>query len=156
MKARTLIMMAAVVLLITGCKSSTSSYASYETECLGIELDGSQRLRAWGHGRHRKPTMQQAAKNAISDVIFKGIRGGNGGCEIRPLIYEANAREKYEDYFNEFFSDNGDYKKYMTLKGAPLRSRVKEFNSAGRRFGVVVIVQRKALQEHLKADGIIK
>lgn len=156
MKKTFVTIMAAAALLFSGCQTSTSSYAGYETECLGIELDGSQKLRAWGQGRHRQQAMQQAAKNAISDVIFKGIRGGSGGCDVKPLVYEANARDKYEDYFNRFFSDNGDYTRYMTLKGAPLRSRVKEFNSTGRRFGVVVVVQRTALREHLKSDGIIK
>lgn len=156
MKKNIIIAIATVAAILTGCQTSTSSYTSYETECLGIELDGSQKLRAWGQGRHRQQAMQQAAKNAISDVIFNGIRGGNGGCNVKPLVFEANAREKHEDYFNRFFSDNGDYRNYMTLKSAPVRSRVKEFNATGRRFGVVVTVQRKALQDKLKADGIIK
>ena len=156
MKKKLYTILAAITLILTGCQTSKSSYASYETECIGIELDGSQKLRAWGQGRHRQQAMQQAAKNAISDVIFKGIRGGNGGCNVKPLVYEANAREKYEEYFNEFFSDNGAYRNYISIKDAPLRSRVKDFNNNGRRFGVVVTVQRTALQQHLKKDGIIK
>lgn len=156
MKKTLITIVAATTLLLSGCQTSTSSYASYETECLGISLDGSQKLRAWGQGRHRQQAMQQAAKNAMSDVIFNGIRGGSGGCSVKPLVTEANAREKHEEYFNRFFSDQGDYRNYMSLKGAPIRSRVKEFNSNGRRFGVVVTVQRTALQQKLKNDGIIK
>ena len=156
MKKKLYTILAAITLILTGCQTSTSSYASYETECIGIELDGSQKLRAWGQGRHRQQAMQHAAKNAISDVIFKGIRGGNGGCKVQPLEYVANASENYQEYFNELFSENGAYRNYISIKDAPLRSRVKDFNNNGRRFGVVVTVQRTALQQHLKKDGIIK
>lgn len=49
-------------------------------------------------------------KNAVWTVIFDGIREGVAGCNMRPLVTEANARERYEDYFNTFFADGGDYK----------------------------------------------
>ena len=43
---------------------------NYETECLGVELDGSQTLRAWGSGRNRSDAVEQAKKNGIRDVMF--------------------------------------------------------------------------------------
>ena len=41
-----------LLLILAGCssKKSVSSYHSFESECLGVELDGSETLRAWGRG----------------------------------------------------------------------------------------------------------
>ena len=84
-------------LILVGCKTATStaSFVSYETECLGVEQDGSQTLRAWGEGRNKADAVEQANKNAVRDVIFKGIRAGKADCNMRPLVTEVNAKEKY-------------------------------------------------------------
>ena len=44
-----------LLLILAGCssKKSVSSYHSFESECLGVELDGSETLRAWGRGKNR-------------------------------------------------------------------------------------------------------
>ena len=86
------------------CSSKKSIAANYSnpTECLGVELDGSQTLKAWGNGRNRQDAVDQAKKNAIRDVIFKGIRDGKSECNTKPLVFEVNAQDKYEDYFNVF------------------------------------------------------
>ena len=52
-------------------KKSVSSYHSFESECLGVELDGSETLRAWGRGKNRTDAIEQAKKNAVRDVLFK-------------------------------------------------------------------------------------
>ena len=96
-------------------------------------------------------------KNALNDVIFKGIRSGNELCNTKPLIFEANAREKYEDFFNFFFSENGDYKKFVTDdEGGRRLNRTKELSKREKKFGIVVMVYRPQLKEYLKSNGIIK
>ena len=84
-------------------QTTTSAYYEYDAECLGVELDGSQTLRIWGVGRNKKDAVEQAKKNAVRTVLFKGIHGGLSGCNTKPVILEVNAEEKYEDYFNAFF-----------------------------------------------------
>lgn len=69
---------------------------------MGVELDGSQTLRVLGYGRNRSDAKEQAMKNAVWAVVFDGIREGVSGCNMRPLVTEVNARERYEDYFNVF------------------------------------------------------
>ena len=77
-------------------QKKTAGYYAYKTECLGVELDGSQTLKAWGNGRNRADAVEQAKKNAMRDVIFKGIREGKQECNQKPLIFEVNAEEKHE------------------------------------------------------------
>ena len=95
-----------LLLILAGCssKKSVSSYHSFESECLGVELDGSETLRAWGRGKNRTDAIEQAKKNAVRDVLFKGVVAGSRECSVRPLITEVNAQERYASYFNDFFS----------------------------------------------------
>lgn len=68
-----------LLLILAGCssKKSVSSYHSFESECLGVELDGSETLRAWGRGKNRTDAIEQAKKNAVRDVLFKGVVAGS-------------------------------------------------------------------------------
>ena len=108
------------VIMFSGCWTSnpqqriSARYTdSFETECIGVELDGSQTLRVWGNGRFRVDAVEQAYKNAVRDVLFKGITKGRGGCNMKPVITEVNAQEKYAEYFNRFFEDGGAYQEFL-------------------------------------------
>lgn len=134
-------------------------YYTYETECMGVELDGSQTLKAWGNGRNRIDAIEQAKKNAIRDVLFKGITDGKPECNKKPVIFEVNAHEKYEDYFNVFFADGGAYKEFISKKdGSDLHLQVfKDRKQSGDQetYGVVIRVLRAQLKARMKADNII-
>ena len=73
------------MLNFTSCKpqKKIAGNYTYETECMGIEMDGSQTLKAWGYGKNRIDAVEQAKKNAVRDVLFKGIRNGKTECNIR-------------------------------------------------------------------------
>ncbi|MBQ3657977.1 MAG: hypothetical protein II956_14245 [Bacteroidales bacterium] len=133
-----------------------AQFTKYETECLGVEGDGSQTLRAWGTGRNRSDAVEQAKKNAVYDVLFKGIRAGSSECNQKPLIPEVNARERYEDYFDLFFADGGEYTKFVSVADEKLFSKDKSKNKNGAQFGVTVRVLRAELKAQLKSDGLIK
>lgn len=157
------IFIAAFLLLVSvsSCRkdtviSSQGAFYSFETECLGTELDGSQTVRAWGAGSNKADAVEQARKNALRDVIFKGVTAGSSGCSSRPLILEVNAQEKYEFYFNKFFADGGEYEKYATSEDENKTSRIKAKNSTQTNYGVVVRVKRAELRQHLIDDNIIK
>lgn len=123
--------------------------------CMGVELDGSQTLRVQGYGRNRADAKEQAMKNAVWAVIFDGIREGSGGCNVRPLVTEVNASERYEDYFNIFFADDGEYKKYVTLRDTKKRSGGKAKDKLGYSYDLTVTVLRPQLKARLKADNLI-
>lgn len=130
-------------------------YARSSIRCLGVELDGSQTLRVQGYGRNRSDAKEQAMKNAVWAVIFDGIREGAQGCNMRPLVTEVNAKERYEDYFNLFFSDNGEYKKYVSLRDTKKRSGGRSKDKLGYAYDLTIRVLRAELKARLKADNLI-
>ena len=123
--------------------------------CLGVELDGSQTLRVLGYGRNKKDAKEQAMKNAVWAVIFDGIREGSQGCNMRPLITEISARDRHEDYFNKFFSDGGDYKKFVTSSDTKKNSAKKKKDKLGYSYEMTVRVLSPKLKSHLMRDNII-
>lgn len=150
------------IVMVAGCNPQRhlSGNYTFKTECMGVELDGSQTLKGWGDGRNRTDAIEQAKKNAVRDVIFVGISDGKSDCNIKPIIFEVNAQEKYQDYFNKFFADGGPYKEFTSeTDGSRYHIEViKERKQAGsqEKYGVVVRVLRADLVARLKTDGIIK
>ena len=143
-------------LAITCAEAQTQQvYARSSIRCLGVELDGSQTLRVQGYGRNRSDAKEQAMKNAVWAVIFDGIRDGVEGCNMRPLVTEVNAKERYEDYFNLFFADNGEYKKYVSLRDTKKRSGGRSKDKLGYAYDLTIRVLRAELKARLKADNVI-
>lgn len=136
--------------------STNSAYYNSDTECLGVELDGSQTLRVWATGRNKTDAIEQCKKNAVNEVIFKGIQSGNGGCSNKPLIMEVNAKEKYEYYFNVFFKDDGEYLKYISMEDTRTLTKKRLRREEQVKYGLTVRVLRAELQARLIQDGIIK
>ena len=148
--------------LFIGCSSPQKNIAgnyTHKTECLGLELDGSQTLKAWGNGRNRLDAVEQAKKNAVNEVLFNGIYEGKQDCDKRPLLLEVNARQNHDDYFNLFFADGGEYKNYVSLKDERIFQKVSRDRKGAREsvtHGIVVRVLRSELKKKLIQDGIIK
>lgn len=130
-------------------------YPRAEVKCMGVELDGSQTLRVQGYGRNRSDAKEQAMKNAVWAVVFDGVRDGAAGCDMRPLVTEANARERYADYFNIFFADNGEYRKYVSMRDTKRGSGVKAKDKLGYSYNLTVRVLRPELKSRLEADSVI-
>lgn len=141
-------------------QTTTSAYYNYDVECLGVELDGSQTLRIWGVGKNKKDAVEQAKKNAVRVVVFKGIQEGISGCNTKPIIFEVNAEEKYEDYFNIFFKDGGDYLKYVSMKdekrdGIFRKDKDKEKSQHFVKYGITVRILRSELKKRFENDNIL-
>lgn len=151
-----------VILLLLVCGVGLSVHAQtipvynrYQIACLGTELDGSQTLRVVGYGRNRADAKEQAMKNAVWAVVFDGVREGTQGCNLRPLVTEVNARERYEEYFNRFFADGGDYKNYVSLRDTKKRSADRMKDKVGYSYEMTIRVMRSELKARLKADNVI-
>ena len=133
-------------------RRQNSGVKEFEAECLGVEGDGSQTIRAYGFGKDKDDAVEQAQKNAVYAVIFKGITKGSG-CNMKPLLTEVNAREKYEDYFD---NDDGPFEDFVSMADERMFGREDTRNALGRRYAVVVRVLRSELRMKLKEDGILK
>ena len=116
-------------------------------------LDGSVVVRAWGQGSSRSEAMEQAKKNALRDVIFKGLKKGQ--CNFKPLLFEVNAQEKYENYFNHFFG-SGEYTQFLKMDVTKMGSGVKAKSQTRDSYAVVVRILRADLEKKLIADNILK
>ena len=163
MNLKSFLLLAVSFLMLSGlwsCKTPTvieNEYgsANFKTECIGVDPDGSLMLRTWGNGINKDKAIEQAKRKAVETVIFTGLTSNNEQYKYRPLVTEVNARDRYEDFFSAFFSNNGAYKEFVKLE-EKRTSRIKASNSSMEAWGVVVILDRNALKQHLAAYGVIK
>lgn len=158
MKTKLISFICALAFATAGMAQSTSvaAYTTNTLECLGTELDGSQTIRVSGIGRTRANSREQCRKNAVWAVIFKGVTGGIGNCNMRPLINEPNAEEKYEDYFNAFFTDKGEYLNYCSMEDNKKFSQKKAKAKTHANYTYTVRVLRPKLRQKLIEDGVLK
>jgi endonuclease I len=150
---------ALLILLISSCKTSSYANYDYKSKCLGSELDGSQTIKAWGKGSSRKDAVEQAKKNAVRDVVFKGIQDDLQGCKLKPILLEINAEEKYQTYFNTFFTDGGEFTKFVSLKDERISNQIIREKVSGKDYSVysvVVRVKNEDLKNKLIKDQILK
>lgn len=156
-----------VVLIVVLSSCTTLNYQQmnagnypFKTECLGVELDGSATLKAWGNGRNRFDALAQAKKNAVNDILFKGILDGSSECNSKPLVNEVNAREKYDEFFNSFFADKGgNYQNFISMRDerTDVAVKGKQFNNKGGvTYSCIVMVKRSELKMYLIKNGILK
>lgn len=132
--------------------------SNHPTICEGTELDGSQMVRAFGKGKTARDAKKQLEKNAMRDVLFHGIREGVEGCEVAPLINDPSARDKHKKYFNRFFSDGGQYKRYVKLNDSPKHSTKRYKGGDGDKeklWTKIVTINMYKMEKELKREGII-
>ena len=150
------ILLLAATLLLCAC-GTAQNIATLPPECLASELDGSLTILVTGSGRNKGDAQEQARKNAVSIVLFDGIRKNNAQpYQAKPLLLEVNARERHQDYFDIFFADGGEYKKYVSNEDTrPLSTeKSKDRHEVHVRLAVRVLVPQ--LRQRMKNDGIIK
>lgn len=145
----------------SSCKSNKEisapvSYMNLNTTCLNANPDGSVVLRAWGNGASKGVAVEEAKRTAVYDIIFKGIRSGAGYKSVEtPLLNVPNAYEKYQDYFEPFFSNGGEYLKFVKEEQGKSQ-RLKNESAYRQGYGVIVVVNVASLRQQLKKDGVLK
>ncbi|MBR1809276.1 MAG: hypothetical protein IJ776_07810 [Paludibacteraceae bacterium] len=125
----------------------------YEIECAGNGTQGTYLIKVWSYSKKARVAAEQCKKNAVHGIIFKGYTGGNGCVAQRPLAKNPGVELEYEEYFNKFFSDSGEYYKYVSLTSA-----AQDIVKVGKEYkvGVVVSVQKDDLRKALEAAGVIR
>jgi len=149
--------MAAIMVLASGCGSRTSqAYYDQPSKVLSANYDGSYVIRTQVKARNSALAFADAKRKAVQEVIFDGVAAGSNGVQdLKPLVYDKNAREKYEDYFNAFFKDNGDWTEYCSLEDRRAFSSTYQRTRTQMVQNVTVTVKRAELKKRLQADGII-
>lgn len=136
-------------------KDIDSTYANYNFETQHVKTDGSiVTLRTWGKGNDKNDALDQARKNALRTLIFKGVTAGVNGGEVRPILLTVNAEEKYRDYFNKFFSTNGPWKEFVKID-EKMGGRKVSRNSEIENWETTVTVDTDKLIGRLTEDNIL-
>lgn len=73
----------------------------------------------------------------------------------QPIVTEVNACERYAAYFDRFFADGGEYKRFVKETSGSDMSRTKSKSDGRENFGVTVTVDRPALVRQLREDNVI-
>ena len=129
-------------------QKKTASYYDVETECLEDKLDGSFVLYGWGKGSTKSEAIDQAKRNVLNDILFKGI---NKGCKMLPLILEVNGNTKYKSYVYAFFDK--EYKDYISIEKSPKSLKKSRAQTS---YGIKIRVRVEAIRQKLVQDNILK
>lgn len=127
----------------------------YEIECVGIGQPGTKLIKVWSYSKKPNVAINQAKKNAVHGLIFRGYAGGATGCTSqKPLTNDPSLEQQKADFFTPFFAEGGKYMKFVSVSGdgTPEPMKVgKEY-----KVGVVVTVMTDLLRKDLEDAGIIK
>ena len=150
------LLLLAITLAGCGIRSSQAFY-NYESKIISTELDGSYNIRAFGRARNAVTAYEEARKQAVYDMLFNGIQSSNSRVsDLRPMMLEVNAKEKYEAYFNAFFADGGLYKKITSLHDTRILTERWHNNRLQVVVQTSITVDRNALKQQLINDNILK
>ena len=144
-------------IMLNGCKSAQqidAVYAthSFETTCLSCNETGVT-VQTWGKGKYKESALKQCRKQALRDIIFKGITLGDQNCLRKPLVTEVNAEERHRSFFSKFFSDKGNWSRYAILDEKQESRKVSK-NSEVENWSATVKVDIVALNNYLKENGL--
>jgi hypothetical protein len=148
---------AVAAMILAGCGPKRSqAYYDAPSQVLSANYDGSYVIRTQVRARNAAIAFTDGQRKAVQEVIFDGVKAANNGVsDLKPLCFDKNAREKYEDYWNAFFQDNGEWTNYASLKDK--RTTTTRYQRDGRQMieTVTVTVMRAELKQKLQEDGII-
>ena len=157
MKKISFLIAAAAMVLFAGCGAKRSqAYYDQPSQLLSVNYDGTYVIRTQVRARNAAIAFTDGQRKVMDEVIFKGVKAAsNGVSDLKPLCFDLNAKEKYEDYFQVFFRDGGEWTKYASLKDK--RTATTRYQRDGRQMveTVTVTIDRAALKKKLQEDGII-
>lgn len=155
-----------ILLFLTGLSSNAQKKEDqrtmewrYEIECAGIGADGTYLLKVYTYSKKKNLPMEQAKKNAVHAVLFKGFPGNNPTrCYTqKPICTNPNIEFEKKEFFDTFFQDGGKYMKYV-FDSSDGNIEAGDRTKVGKEYkvGILVSVAKDALRKDMEAAGIIK
>ncbi len=132
---------------------------NYEVECSGVGNDGNVLIKVWSYSRKPKIAIEQAKKNAVHGILFKGYASGASGCTAqRAIAPDPGIEEDKQDFFKDFFSKGGQYLKYVSTSTDASSREVLKVTQGRMKYkvGVTVTVHKDVLRKYLEKEGVIK
>lgn len=127
----------------------------YEIEGVKQGVQGTYLVKVWSYSKKPVVAIEQAKKNAIHGIIFRGF---TGTAKQKPLTNNVNLEQEYDEFFRDFFKDGGRYMKYVSISGDGTVSAGDKLKVSKNewKIGVVVSVNQSLLRKDLEAAGILK
>ena len=128
----------------------------YESECFESGGAGSSYLiQVTSYVGDVRLALNQAKKNAIHAVLFKGVAGNDIGCTAKePLIKNGVYNDNFE-YFEDFFYNTRQYNQYATSPSGSAESTEK-LKRKMNRVTFIISVNVDELRKKLEYDKIIE
>lgn len=154
--------MALLLMAITPSFADKKQKANEDTEQFRYDIeycrnsDGFLLVKVWSYSKKSRIALEQARKNAVHGVIFRGYASTEPGyASVSPLVRDASIESRHEDFFRAFFNDEtGEYARYAPSvldSSAQIIKVGKQYKA-----GVVVTVNHRLLRQHLEEAGIIQ
>lgn len=140
----------------TGKNDENTKEWKYEISCVDVAKEGGYLIRVFTYANSRKLAIEQAKKNAVHGVLFKGFIGSDKCASQKALFRSPTAEIENKDFFNVFF-DNNKYQKYVTLS-TDGNIDPNDIVKVGKEYklGIIVTIAKDALRKDLEAAGILK
>lgn len=144
------------------CLANKQKKADAETDKFRYDLeyarpsgDGMCQVKVWSYSKKSRIAAEQCRKNAVHGIIFKSYSTGDGTtASQRPLVKDPSVQQEKADFFEEFFSDGGPYRQFVSA----VTDGSQEIVKVGKQYkvGVVVTVSKDQLRKYLESQGIVR
>lgn len=136
------------ILCLAACKTS------YQTASVNY-LSGDANtltLRCVGYGNTKITILEDAEKNAVSTLLFRGIPDSQ---QKNPLvsISEIEAIKTHKKYFNDFF-EKGRYKTFV-MSSIPVGD-ITKYHGTTKQQTLDIKLNLRALRTDLEQNGVIR
>jgi hypothetical protein len=150
--------MSPVILFAQSKKADKQTFEwRYEIEAVGAGVQGTYQIKVWSYSKKPETAIEQAKKNAVHGIIFRGFADRDRIKGQRPLAQSPSLEQEKEEFFKDFFQEGGKYQKFISVinNGVPdAADRMK----IGKEYkiGIIVSVNVTELRKDLESAGIIK
>lgn len=144
------------------CLANKQKKADAETDKFRYDLeyarpsgDGVCQVKVWSYSKKSRIAAEQCRKNAVHGIIFKSYSTGDGTtASQRPLVKDPSVQQEKAEFFEEFFSDGGPYRQFVSA----VTDGSQEIVKVGKQYkvGVVVTVSKDQLRKYLESQGIVR
>ncbi|WP_418983636.1 hypothetical protein [Alistipes sp.] len=127
----------------------------YDIEYARPSGDGVCQVKVWSYSKKSRIAAEQCRKNAVHGIIFKSYSTGDGTtASQRPLVKDPSVQRDKAEFFEDFFSDGGPYRQFVSA----VTDGSQEVVKVGKQYkvGVVVTVSKDQLRKYLESEGIIR
>jgi hypothetical protein len=130
----------------------------YEIEAVKEGTMNSYLIKVWSYSNYPEVAIEQAKKNAVHGIIFRGISGAGGVQSKPPLTSDTNLEQEQAGFFDSFFSEGGKYMKFVNLTndGSVAAGDRLKIDKNTYKIGGLVSVNVGALRKDLEEAGIVR